>query len=252
MDIGTLIGLVATVVVILVAILSASELQYFIDIPSIAVVFGATFGVTFIKYRLSEMIKAFIVAAQAAFFEQSMSASDIIEKATGLTKIVQKDGIIALEGQDIPNEFMKKGIDLVMDGHSPEFTEKILRNLMTRAIEDAERGQKMFSSMGDSAPAMGMIGTLIGLVAMLQNLSDPAAIGPSMAVALITTLYGAAIAQVFCIPLSEKLGMRARELQDHLDLIIESVLAIQQGQSALVMTQLLNTYLKNPDETEKK
>ncbi len=252
MDIGTLIGLIATVVVILVAILGASELQYFIDIPSIAVVFGATFGVTFIKYRLSEMIKAFIVAAQAAFFEKSMKASDIIEKATGLTKIVQKDGIIALEGQDIPNEFMKKGIDLVMDGHSPEFTEKILRNLMTRAIEDAEQGQKMFASMGDSAPAMGMIGTLIGLVAMLQNLSDPAAIGPSMAVALITTLYGAAIAQVFCIPLAEKLEMRAKELKDHLDLIIESVLAIQQGQSALVMTQLLNTYLKNPDEAEKK
>jgi chemotaxis protein MotA len=251
MDIGTLIGLIATVVVIIVAILSASELQYFIDIPSIAVVFGSTFGVTFIKYRLSEMIKAFIVAAQAAFFEQSMSATEIIEKATDLTKIVQKDGIIALEGQDIPNEFMKKGIDLVMDGHSPEFTEKILRNIMTRAIEDSEQGGKMFSSMGESAPAMGMIGTLIGLVAMLQNLSDPAAIGPSMAVALITTLYGAAIAQIFCIPFAEKLNMRAKELKDHLDLIIESVLAIQQGQSALVMTQLLNTYLKNPEEGEK-
>lgn len=252
MDIGTLIGLVATIVVVLAAILISSDIGTFIDIPSIMIVFGATLGVTFVKYRMNEVIQSFIVAVKAAFFEKSYKPEELIVKATELTKVVQKDGIIALEGQDIPNEFMQKGIDLVMDGHSPEFTEKVLRNEMEKEIEKSSVGEDLFTGMGDSAPAMGMIGTLIGLVIMLKNMDDPANIGPAMAVALITTLYGAMIAQIFCMPFAKKLKSRTKELQDNLELIIQSILSIQQGQSAIIMNQLLQTYIKNPSQSEAK
>lgn len=249
MDLGTLIGLIATVVIVLAAI--NTNILYFIDIPSVLVVVGGTLGVTLIKYRLNELIKSFTLAIQAAFFEKTESPQELIELATSLTKIVQKEGVIALEGQEIKNHYFAKGIDLVMDGHSPEFTEKVLRNEMTKAIEESDTGVNMLSGMADSAPAMGMIGTLIGLVIMLQNMSDPDAIGPGMAIALITTLYGAVIAQVFCIPLAEKLKLRTKETKDMLELIIQSVLSIQQGQSAIIMNQLLETYVKKPIEEKK-
>jgi len=249
MDLGTLIGLIATVVIVLAAI--NTSILYFIDIPSVLVVVGGTLGVTLIKYRLNELIKSFTLAIQAAFFEKTESPQELIELATSLTKIVQKEGVIALEGQEIKNNYFAKGINLVMDGHSPEFTEKVLRNEMTKAIEESDTGVNMLSGMADSAPAMGMIGTLIGLVIMLQNMSDPDAIGPGMAIALITTLYGAVIAQVFCIPLAEKLKLRTKETKDMLELIIQSVLSIQQGQSAIIMNQLLETYVKKPIEEKK-
>lgn len=249
MDLGTLIGLIATVIIVLAAI--NTSILYFIDIPSVLVVIGGTFGVTLIKYRLNELIKSFTLAIQAAFFDKSESPQELIELATSLTKIVQKEGVIALEGQEIKNPYFSKGIDLVMDGHSPEFTEKVLRNEMSKAIEESDTGVNLLSGMADSAPAMGMIGTLIGLVIMLQNMSDPDAIGPGMAIALITTLYGAVIAQVFCIPLAEKLKLRTKETKDMLELIIQSVLSIQQGQSAIIMNQLLETYVKKPVEEKK-
>jgi len=249
MDLGTLIGLIATTIVVLAAI--NTSILYFIDIPSVLVVVGGTLGVTLIKYRLNELIKSFTLAIQAAFFEKTESPQELIELATSLTKIVQKEGVIALEGQEIKNNYFAKGINLVMDGHSPEFTEKVLRNEMTKAIEESDTGVNMLSGMADSAPAMGMIGTLIGLVIMLQNMSDPDAIGPGMAIALITTLYGAVIAQVFCIPLAEKLKLRTKETKDMLELIIQSVLSIQQGQSAIIMNQLLETYVKKPIEEKK-
>lgn len=248
MDLGTLIGLILAVVAVLLGI--GSNIAYFVDVTSILIVFGATIGVTLVKYRLSEVMKTLIVGIKAAFFEKSESPEELIELATKLTKIVQKDGVIALEGQEIKNEFFAKGINLVMDGHSPEFTEKILRNEMNNAIEDSDKGVDLLDSVGDSAPGMGMIGTLVGLVIMLQNLADPASIGPAMAVALITTLYGAAISQMFCFPLAKKLKLRSSDLNATLELIIQGVLSIQQGQSAIIMNQLLETYVKTPTKAE--
>lgn len=244
MDLGTLIGLIATVILVLIAI--GANLIYFIDFPSVMIVFGCTIGVTLVKYRLTEIINSFKIAVMAAFFDKTESPQELIDLATSLTKIVQKEGVIALEGQEIKNAYFSKGIDLVMDGHSPEFTEKVLRNEMSKQIEESETGVNLLTGMGDSAPAMGMIGTLIGLVIMLQNMNDPAAIGPGMAIALITTLYGAVIAQIFCMPLAEKLKLRTKETKDMLELIIQSVLSIQQGQSAIIMNQLLETYVKKP------
>lgn len=250
MDLGTLIGLIVTVIMVLIAI--GTNIIYFIDIPSVMIVVGCTIGVTLVKYRLNEIINSFKIAIMAAFFDKSESPQELIELATSLTKIVQKDGIIALEGQEIKNPYFSKGIDLVMDGHSPEFTEKVLRNEMSKTIEESEIGINLLSGMGDAAPAMGMIGTLIGLVIMLQNMADPSAIGPGMAIALITTLYGAIIAQIFCVPLAEKLKLRNKDTKDMLELIIQSVLCIQQGQSSIVMNQLLETYVKRGAPTEKK
>lgn len=244
MDLGTLIGLILALVFVLLAI--GTALPIFIDPASIMIVFGATIGVTLIKYRLSELLGTLKLAIKAAFFDKSEKPEEIIELATKLTKIVQKDGVIALEGQEIKNEFFKKGIDLVMDGHSPEFTEKVLRNEMSNALENSDNGVDLLDSIGDSAPAMGMIGTLIGLVIMLQNLDDPSSIGPAMAIALITTLYGAGISQLFAFPLAKKLKLRSKDIKDNYELILQSVLSIQQGQSAIIMSQLLETYVKKP------
>ena len=248
MDLGTLIGLILAVGMILFGI--GSSLLLFIDIPSVMIVFGATIGVTLMKWNLSELMGAFILSTKATFFEKLESPQELIELATTLTKVVQKDGVVALEGQEIHNPFFKKGVDLVMDGHSPEFTEKILRNIMNLEIDKTLQGENIFRGIGDSAPGMGMIGTLIGLVLMLANMSDAAAIGPAMAVALITTLYGAIIAQVFMIPLADKLVLRQQGIKDTLELIVQSILSIQQGTSAIIMSQLLESYLRKPSSDE--
>lgn len=150
---------------------------------------------------------------------------------------------MALEQQEIDNQFLFKGIQLCVDGHPPELVRRMLSKDISLTIQRHERGQKIFKALGAVAPAMGMIGTLIGLVQMLANMDDPKSIGPAMAVALLTTLYGAIIANAFALPIADKLLLRSEEEKNNRTLILETISGIQEGMNPRVLEEMLKTFL---------
>jgi chemotaxis protein MotA len=155
----------------------------------------------------------------------------------------RKGGFLALEEMEVDNTFLRKGIDLLVDGHDADVVRATLQKDIGLTNERHEKGVGIFSSFGDVAPAMGMIGTLIGLVAMLSNMDDPKSIGPAMAVALLTTLYGSIVANMVAIPIADKLSLRKNEEKLNRRLILDGVLAIQDGQNPRVIDGYLKNYL---------
>ncbi len=242
MDIATLIGIVGALVIIAVAMVLSGGIILFINVPSMLVVFGgATFAVM-ACFPLSMFIGSFKVFSKALFAKPD-DHNALIEQGIELATVARKEGILGLEGQEISNEFLKKGIGLCVDGHEPDFVQRMLSKDISLAIDRHEWGSKYFMKVADMGPAMGMIGTLVGLVGMLANMDDPKTIGPSMAVALLTTLYGAVLANAFCIPVADKLAFRADEQRLSRTLILEIIASIQEGINPKVMADMLQTYL---------
>ncbi|HDZ16174.1 MAG TPA: flagellar motor protein PomA, partial [Methylophaga aminisulfidivorans] len=149
----------------------------------------------------------------------------------------------ALEKQEIANPVLEKGVRMLVDGHEPGVVKKALTTEMNETVNRHSVGQQIFKAMGDAGPAMGMIGTLVGLVQMLSNMSDPKSIGPAMAVALLTTLYGAMLANMFALPVSDKLALRSGEELMNKNIIIEGVMGIQEGQNPKVLGEILQNFL---------
>ena len=166
-----------------------------------------------------------------------------MEKAVELADSARKGGFLALEEAEIPNPFMRKGVDMLVDGHDADVVRATLQKDIFLTTTRHELGAGLFKSLADIAPAMGMIGTLIGLVAMLSNMDDPKAIGPAMAVALLTTLYGAFLANVVAIPIQVKLELRKDEEAMNQRLILDAILGIQDGQNPKVIEGILKNYL---------
>jgi len=244
LDITTLIGILGAFGIIIGAILTGGEIGPFIDVPSVLIVVGGTFFVTFSQVTLGDFLGSFVLGLKSFLYKVD-DPLQLIEESVQMADIARKNGLLALEGQEISNPFMKKGISLCVDGHDPSLVKKMLESENRLMLVRHENGIRMFTNMATMAPAMGMIGTLVGLVQMLSNMSDPAAIGPAMAVALLTTLYGAIIANAFAQPVADKLT-RATELEDlNNRLIMETISAIQEGMNPRVLEQLLSTYLTN-------
>lgn len=242
MDIATVAGALGAVGCIVFAIWWGGGALMFIDIPSIIIVVGGTLAVTFIKYPTSHVTNAIRIGLKT-FFHKSESQAELIQLGIELATIARRDGLLGLEGVTIKNQFLAKGIQLAVDGHDEEYVARILATEINQAIDRHERGQHLFKGMGDAAPAMGMIGTLIGLVQMMGNMSDPKSIGPAMAVALLTTLYGAVIANCVSIPMSDKLSHRSKEEKNNKMLILEAVSGVQKGMSPKVLEEMLLAYL---------
>ncbi|MDF1818941.1 MAG: flagellar motor protein PomA [Immundisolibacteraceae bacterium] len=242
MDLATLIGVVGGFGIVVMAIMMGGEFGLFVNAPSLLVVGGGTIAVVFMRFPMAEVFNAFKVAANA-FFNRTASPEQLISTAVEMAGMVRKEGLLSLEEQEVPDSFFQKGLTLCVDGHPPEFVRKLLTQDMTHNLSRHETGQKVWLSIGDAAPAMGMIGTLIGLVQMLANMDDPESIGPAMAVALLTTLYGALIANLVAIPIAEKLELRSGQEKLNKTLIIETVAAIQEGVNPRVMDESLQTFL---------
>jgi chemotaxis protein MotA len=241
-DIATLVGLLGGFGIIIGAIATGGDVMLFVNVPSILIVVGGTFMVTLMQVSLGDFLGSFGIGLKAFLYKVD-DPQKLIEEAVALADVARKNGLLALEGQEVSNSFMKKGISLCVDGHDPVLVQKMLTTDIDLTIKRHEVGQRMFKNMAIMAPAMGMIGTLVGLVQMLANMSDPAAIGPAMAVALLTTLYGAIIANVFAQPMADKLA-RASELErTNKDLILETISGIQEGMNPRVLEQMLSTYL---------
>lgn len=243
MDITTVLGLIIGIIVVTLAILTGSDLWIFLNLPGFLIVVGGTFAATLIKFPLSGMFVAFTVGIKAAFVNEHDNPRELIDLAIRLTKRARKSGLLSLERIKVANTFFKKGVQLCVDGRDAEFIRKMLTKEMDLAIMRQEVGEKVFAAIGDSAPAFGMFGTLVGLVQMLSNMSDPTTIGRAMAVALLTTLYGVLIAHLVALPISEKLRAKSEQERENRLLIIEGIVQIHGRQNPSVLVEVLEAFL---------
>jgi chemotaxis protein MotA len=242
LDLATLVGLIGTCVVVATAIVLGGSVGAFVDSASVVLVVGGTLLVTLMKFSFRQCANAAKVAIKA-FIYRVPDPESLISSSVYLANEARASGLLALEEADVPDEFFKKALGLVVDGHDPEVVRSILTKDLELTLKRHRDGQAIFKAIGDVAPAMGMIGTLIGLVQMLGSMNDPKQIAPAMAVALLTTLYGAMIANVIAIPIADKLALRSTEERLAKSLIIDAVMSIQDGQHPRIMQDLLQNYL---------
>ena len=247
MDIATVIGLVGSLAVIAWAMDGSAGIGAFIDPVSIAIVFGGSIMVLLMRSKLADFINMFAKVFLKTILAGADKPSDLIEQIVEMANIARKDGLIALEGQDIKNQFLSKGISLLVDSTPTEVIEASLENELELMKARHDNAAMQWRSWGAIAPAMGMIGTLCGLVGMLQNMSDPKAIGPAMAIALLTTLYGALLANCICLPIAEKLENYSTDEAQNCELIMEGIKGIQASMNPRSMADLLATRLAPND-----
>lgn len=242
MDLATLLGLVAAWGLIIATIALGAAAGTFVNVPSLMIVLGGTFAVVMMRFSLGQFIGS-IKTATKAFLHKAESPQEIIERVVELAAIARKEGLLALERQEIENPILSKGVTMLVDGHEPAVVKKALMTELNETLNRHSIGQQIFKAIGDAGPAMGMIGTLVGLVQMLSNMSDPKSIGPAMAVALLTTLYGAMLANMFALPIADKLALRSSEELMMKNIIIESVMGIQEGQNPKILGEILKNFL---------
>ena len=242
MDISTVAGLVLATLAIIGSILYGSPLSIFIDVPSVVVVIGGVIATTLIKWPM-ENVKALVAYYMKSVFSTPVDAKAMIEEIQKLAETARRESVFALEKVPVEDKFLKKAVTLAADNRPPEVITSIL-SLEIAAMEDRHaKGVDMLEGMGADGPAFGMIGTLIGLVQMLQNMSDPSSIGPAMAVALLTTFYGSVIANVFTIPVAAKLKQRSKQEATKMNIIVAGVLGIVAGENPRVIREKLDSFL---------
>lgn len=244
MDIATIVGIISAFALVITAIMLGGQLILFFDVPSLMIVFGGTLGATLINYPLPDVLKVFRVVKNA-FFHKGQTVQGLIGSFVTLAGVARREGILALESNinDMKDEFMKKGLQLSVDGLEPNSIREILGTEILSIQDRHKLGSELFTTLGTFAPALGMIGTLIGLVQMLKTMEDPSSIGPSMAVALLTTFYGAVLANLFCLPVAGKLKTRSSEEVMMKELMTEGIISIAKGDNPRIIEQKLNAYL---------
>lgn len=228
MDIATILGLVFGLGLMAWAILMGGSFMLFVDVPSIIIVIGGTVCTMFIKNTMSEVFGSFGIFMKAIMVE-AKSPEEYVTNLTNLANLARKDGILALEKVKVDDSFLQLGINLCVDGADPAFLEEVLNKELGYLSDRHSNWIAIYDGVGESAPAFGMIGTLIGLVQMLADMNDPSKIGPSMAVALITTFYGALIANLIAIPIAVKLKAYSQKEQLIRQIIIDGMVGIQKG-----------------------
>lgn len=249
MDLATLVGLLGAFGIVSYAMLSGGSFGMFVNTPSLLIVIVGSLFVVLMKFTLGQFLGAMKVAIKAFSFKMTQP-EDLIEEVVELADEARKGGLLSLEGKEVSSSFLNKGIQLLVDGHDAEIVRTLLWKDMKQSIERHEWGAKIFSALGDVAPAMGMIGTLVGLVAMLSNMDDPKSIGPAMAVALLTTLYGAMFANMIALPVADKLTLRRQEEGRIKAMAIDALLAIQAGQNPRIIDSMLKAYLPESKRKE--
>jgi len=242
MDIGTVIGLAFGSILIAISIYLGGSVGSYFDLPSVFIVIGGSLCTLFIRFTLSDVINSFKVAAQA-FAARDSSPEDIIQELVSLSNIARKEGLLRLEKVPVSDPFLKKAVMYCVDGYEPEFIQQVLEKEIEITVARHGLGQGIFAALGDAAPAFGMIGTLIGLVAMLGNMKEPSKIGPSMAVAILTTLYGALVAHLVALPIMDKLRRKSNDEELVKRLVVEGIVGLQKGLNPRVLEELLNTFL---------
>lgn len=251
MDLATVVGLIVGSFLLIYSI-GFGSLQYFIDVPSILMVVGGMSCSILINFPLKTVLKT-MGFVKTAFTEKPVDLQGVIEQMVGFAQTARRDGLLALEGklQELQDAFLLRGIQMVIDGVSPENVRSILTIDLEQMASRHGQGKGVIDAFGAAAPAFGMIGTLVGLVLMLQNLSDPSALGPGMAVALITTFYGAVFANLIFLPIAGKLSAKNSSEILARQLMIEGIIAIQGGENPNVIRERLFSFLSPGDRPAK-
>ena len=244
MDKGTVIGIVAGLGLVIVSMLMGGSVMAFFDIPSLLIVLGGTFAATLVNFPMGDVIGVMKVT-QKVMKEELMPSSKYIDQIVDISKKARTNGLLAIE-EDLNNvdeDFMRVTLQHVVNGTENEDLSKLMDAELAIMTQRHKIGQRMYSAMGTYAPAFGMIGTLIGLIQMLQHLDDPASVGPGMAMAMITTFYGALFANLFFLPMAGKLKQRSEQEIQFKEMLLMGVMAIQAEESPRVIQSKLVTYL---------
>jgi len=249
MDILAIASLVATIALVVSGIVFGSAPGAFINLPSIAITVGGTLGAIGVATPKEELMALPKTLKMVFSKEKSLDVSNMITIMMGMAKKARAEGLLALEEEvaDIDNSFIRKSAQLVIDGTPPELVQSIMDAEIDRTERSYDSSKKTFDIMSELAPAFGMLGTLIGLIQMLQNLDTPEALGPGMAVALITTFYGSFIANVFAIPISRKITAKKGTAVTGMEIVMEGILSIQAGDNPRLVEEKLKVFL-TPEE----
>lgn len=256
------VGLVSGLIILVLSIMTSGDIKSFIDFPSMAVTLGGSLAALVVSFPMKELLKVPKIL-KLLLKKESEDKTRMILLFSEMARKARRDGLLALEDDlsTMEDDFLLSGLQMVVDGVEPD----VIREILMLKMESAERrhrmGQNIFTKWGELAPAFGMLGTLIGLVVMLANLQDAAAIGSGMAVALITTFYGALLANLIFIPIASNLSVQTDEEMIFKELVIEGVLQIQAGTNPRILEEKLSTYLsteelkslkadKSPQKTE--
>ena len=244
MDIATLLGVISAFGLVVSAIFMGGGLTLFINIPSALIVIGGTLGTTLIAYPLGDMLKV-VSVVRNALLSEAMHAATLIETFVNFANKSRREGILALESEikKVENEFLQRGIQLSIDGLEPTEIKDILETEVEFIRSRHQLGAEIFTTMGTFAPALGMIGTLIGLVQMLQSMEDPSSIGPAMAVALLTTFYGSLMANLVCMPIAGKLKTRSKEEVLVKEMTVEGIISLSNGDNPRILEQKLKAFI---------
>lgn len=244
MDIATVLGVISAFGLVLLAIFMGGGLALFIDLPSLMIVAGGTLGATMINYPLKDILGVFKVVKNA-LFSNSLPVNELIKMFVNFANKSRREGILALESEikSVKGDFLKKGIQLSIDGLEPQEIRDILETETDFIRNRHQLGAEIFTTMGAFAPALGMIGTLIGLVQMLQSMDDPSKIGPSMAIALLTTFYGSIMANIICIPVAGKLRIRSKEEMLSKEMMIQGIISLSNGDNPRILEQKLMAFI---------
>ena len=243
MDIATSLGLIVGAIVLATLILLGGDFRMFYDSHAVIIIFGGSFAATLIRFPLSAMVHGIPLGAKFAFTLRRTTSRDLVDELASVAEIARKQGPVGLEKVETDDPFLAKGIRYVADGYDASFIRDNLERDRDNFLMHLEEGSKIYRAVGDCAPAFGMIGTLLGMVQMFSNMSDPSKLGPFMAVALLATLYGALVANLVCLPLADKLHVKLLDEETNRTLIIDGILMIRDSKSPALVREMLLAYL---------
>jgi len=245
MDIATIIGLLMGLACIFVAVIAdGGQFELFFNIPAIVVVMGGSLAAVFVHFSLNQIL-GITGIIKKTLFHKLPGEQDLIQKMVDYSAINRRDGALALEQQlgSAGEPFLVKSLQMVIDGQSEDIIQQQLSSEITYLEERHGDGKKIMDFIGSACPALGMVGTLIGLVQMFSHMEDPKSIGSGMAAALVCTFYGAWFANLFFLPMAGKLGMRSKQEKLLREMILEGVVGIVRGESPTTVRERMQTFV---------
>lgn len=244
MDLATLLGILVAGTLVIISILMGGSGAWFLNFPAIMIVLGGTMGATLINYPLSDIVSMFKVTKNA-FRSRTQNPLALIPLMVELAQKARREGILAFDRylKDIKDPFLRRAIEMATDGLESEAIEEVLSTEIMWIEERHRTGSEIYTTMGTFAPAVGMLGTIIGLVQMLMQMKDPGAIGAPMAVALLTTFYGTVLANLLFLPIAGKLRVRSKQEILTKQMIMHGIISIQNGDNHRIVAEKLKAFI---------
>ena len=244
MDIATAVGIIGGIATVVgIIMIDGGNFAAYFDKHAVIIIFGGASAATMIRFSFHSMIHGLPMGMRYAFQMRAMDPRTLIDEITRVAEVVRKSGPIALENVQVDDTFLAQGIRYIADGYEKDFIRDTLERDRDNFLMRLDEGSKIYRAIGDCAPAWGMIGTILGMVTMFANMEDPSKLGPAMATALLATLYGALVANMFCLPIADKLHLKLEEEEVSRSLIIDGILQIRDAKSPTLVREMLLAYL---------